>query len=113
MFGTIVKTMNTRTAKAYVAASSVVQQALGSVRTVAAYGQEEAVVREYDSTLEVPDKVCALSLPCAHLAFAKGVKTYVVQAAIWQGTLSGATVGAGCLVIYGSFGLCLWYGSLR
>lgn len=41
-------------------AGAVVQQSLSQIRTVAAYNGEEAAAREYDSQLDVPQKVCGL-----------------------------------------------------
>ena len=44
-------------AAAYAAAGSVAQQALGNVRTVAAFGQEGAMLEQYEAALESTTKV--------------------------------------------------------
>lgn len=62
-------------------AGAVVQQSLSQIRTVAAYNGEEAAAREYDSKLDVPQKVrglracpvlscstCALGVSLSHTA---------------------------------------------
>ncbi len=41
-------------------AGAVVQQSLSQIRTVAAYNGEEAAAKEYDSKLDLPQKVCML-----------------------------------------------------
>lgn len=47
-----------------VQAGSVVQQNLSQIRTVAAYNGEEAAAAEYDSKLDLPQKVGWLTLSC-------------------------------------------------
>lgn len=45
-------------------AGAVVQQSLSQIRTVAAYNGEEAAAKEYDSKLDVPQKVRRLGMSC-------------------------------------------------
>ncbi|KAJ9525056.1 hypothetical protein QJQ45_017385, partial [Haematococcus lacustris] len=49
--------MSSRTSKAYTDASSLAQQALSQVRTVAAYNGEERTVSSYEKALEMPTNV--------------------------------------------------------
>ena len=48
----VVHGLQARAAAAYSAAGSVAQQTLGNMRTVATYGQERAMLQQYDAALE-------------------------------------------------------------
>lgn len=48
-----------------VQAGAVVQQSLSQIRTVAAYNGEEAAAKEYDSKLDLPQKVWTCSKKCS------------------------------------------------
>ncbi|CAM6028990.1 unnamed protein product [Sphagnum balticum] len=73
----------------YAAAGNTVQQVLGSMRTVAAYTGEAKAVWEYDKAL---------------------AKSEV--AGIKAGLATGVGMGFAMLVMFGSYGLAMWYGSV-
>ncbi|CAM6050786.1 unnamed protein product [Sphagnum compactum] len=73
----------------YAAAGNTVQQVLGSMRTVAAYTGEAKAVQEYDKAL---------------------AKSEV--AGIKAGLATGVGLGFAMLVMFGSYGLAMWYGSV-
>ncbi|CAK9201386.1 unnamed protein product [Sphagnum troendelagicum] len=73
----------------YAAAGNTVQQVLGSMRTVAAYTGEAKAVQEYDKALGKSE-----------------------VAGIKAGLATGVGMGFAMLVMFGSYGLALWYGSI-
>lgn len=75
---------------AYATASAVAQQAIGQIRTVAAYGQQERVLGEYKSHLDLPVKV-----------------------GIQQGLLAGISLGAFNGIFYCSVAAAYYYGAWR
>eukprot|EP00775_Hariotina_reticulata_P008041 gene8041-8236_t len=76
--------------EAYTEAGAVVQQSLSQIRTVAAYNGEEAAQREYDSKLDLPQKV--------------GQK---------MGAVGGLSLGGLQFVMFSSYALALFYGAWR
>ncbi|KAF8060513.1 ABCB6 [Scenedesmus sp. PABB004] len=75
---------------AYTEAGAVVQQSLAQIRTVAAYNGEAAAHAEYDARLDVPQKV--------------GNQV---------GLLGGLSLGAMQFVMFCSYAVALFYGSVR
>ncbi|PRW59338.1 ATP-binding cassette transporter [Chlorella sorokiniana] len=71
-------------------AGAIAGEAVSNMRTVAAFGREEAVLRSYASALAAPTKMGE-----------------------WQGLLAGFTLGATHFVFFGAYALALWYGSQR
>eukprot|EP00882_Tetradesmus_deserticola_P007854 GHRQ01008267.1.p1 GENE.GHRQ01008267.1~~GHRQ01008267.1.p1 ORF type:complete len:535 (+),score=185.88 GHRQ01008267.1:384-1988(+) len=92
--GAVLAQMQTKLAgkqtAAYTDAGSVVQQSLSQIRTVAAYNGEEAAYRQYDSKLDTPQKV-----------------------GNQQGVVGGTALGGMQFVMFGSYAIALFYGSIR
>ncbi|KAL6755759.1 MDR-like ABC transporter [Haematococcus lacustris] len=82
--------MSSRTSKAYTDASSLAQQALSQVRTVAAYNGEERTVSSYANALEMPTNV--------------GIK---------QSMYTGIALGSVNAVWYFTYSLAFYYGAWR
>lgn len=79
-----------RQTAAYTDAGAVVQQSLSQIRTVAAYNGEEAAHSLYNSKLDVPQKV-----------------------GNQQGVVGGLALGGMQFVMFGSYAIALFYGSVR
>ncbi|KAJ9525246.1 hypothetical protein QJQ45_020777 [Haematococcus lacustris] len=82
--------MSSRTSKAYTDASSLAQQALSQVRTVAAYNGEERTVSSYEKALEMPTNV-----------------------GIQQSMYTGMALGSVNAVVYFTYSLAFYYGAWR
>ncbi|GFH24318.1 ATP-binding cassette transporter [Haematococcus lacustris] len=82
--------MSSRTSKAYTDASSLAQQALSQVRTVAAYNGEERTVSSYEKALEMPTNV-----------------------GIQQSMYTGMALGSVNAVVYFTYALAFYYGAWR
>ncbi|KAL6546439.1 ATP-binding cassette sub- B member 9 [Orobanche minor] len=83
----IMSKMASRGQVAYAEAGNVVEQTVGAIRTVASYNGEKEAAEKYDSKLQV--------------AYASTVK---------QGFASGMGVGIVLLIVFGTYGLAIWYG---
>ncbi|KXZ51733.1 hypothetical protein GPECTOR_11g18 [Gonium pectorale] len=81
---------NSASAKAYAEASAIAQQSISQIRTVAAYNREEAAMKEYDRALAGPR-----------------------QMAVRQSWLSGISLGAVQMVMYGTYAVGLFFGAYR
>ncbi|KAL2473720.1 ABC transporter B family member 9 [Forsythia ovata] len=80
--------MSSRGQVAYAEAGNVAEQTVGAIRTVASYTGEKAATDKYDNKLQI--------------AYASSVK---------QGLASGIGLGIVLLIVFGSYGLAIWYGS--
>ncbi|CAA2957191.1 ABC transporter B family member 9-like [Olea europaea var. sylvestris] len=80
--------MSSRGQVAYAEAGNVVEQTVGAIRTVASYTGEKSATDKYDSELQI--------------AYASSVK---------QGLASGVGLGVVLLIVFGTYGLAIWYGS--
>ncbi|KAL2524305.1 ABC transporter B family member 9 [Abeliophyllum distichum] len=80
--------MSSRGQVAYAEAGNVAEQTVGAIRTVASYTGEKAATDKYDNKLQI--------------AYASSVK---------QGLASGIGLGVVLLIVFGSYGLAIWYGS--
>ncbi|XP_031490564.1 ABC transporter B family member 11-like [Nymphaea colorata] len=80
--------LSTRGQAAYAEAGIVVEQTVGSIRTVASFTGEKEAITKYNRALKA-----------AYLATVK------------QGLAAGVGIGAVFLIIFASYALALWYGS--
>jgi len=80
--------MSSRGQVAYAEAGNVAEQTVGAIRTVASYTGEKAATDKYDRELQI--------------AYASSVK---------QGLASGVGLGVVLLIVFGTYGLAIWYGS--
>ncbi|KAI7841858.1 hypothetical protein COHA_004387 [Chlorella ohadii] len=88
--GVFTAKLQAKASRAYGRAGAIAGEAVSNMRTVAAFGREEAVLRSYASALAAPTKMGE-----------------------WQGLLAGFTLGATHFVFFGAYALALWYGSQR
>ncbi|XP_073272255.1 ABC transporter B family member 9-like [Primulina huaijiensis] len=84
----IMSKMSSRGQIAYAKAGNVVEQTVGAIRTVASYTGEKQAIDNYESKLQI--------------AYASTVK---------QGMASGFGIGTVMLVVFGTYGLAVWYGA--
>ncbi|KAL4425508.1 hypothetical protein ABPG75_009524 [Micractinium tetrahymenae] len=82
--------LQAQASRAYGRAGAIAFEAVGHIRTVAAFGQEEGSLKGYAAALAEPTRVGE-----------------------WQGVLAGFTLGATHLVFYCAYALSLWYGARR
>ena len=75
---------------AYANANTISQQALGNIRTVAAFNREERVVQDYSASLDYP-----------------------LKAGIKQGLMQGITLGCANGVWFLSYAAAMYYGSVK
>ncbi|KAI9197883.1 hypothetical protein LWI28_006057 [Acer negundo] len=80
--------MSSRGQIAYAEAGNVVEQTVGAIRTVASFTGEKRAIEKYDKKLQV-----------------------AYTAAVQQGLISGLGLGTLLLIVFGSYGLAIWYGS--
>ncbi|XP_075667079.1 ABC transporter B family member 9-like [Castanea sativa] len=80
--------MSTRGQVVYAEAGSLAEQILGSIRTVASFTGEKRAVEKYNSKIRVAR-----------------------DATIRQGLVSGLGIGILFLIMFGTYGLAVWYGS--
>ncbi|GJX07513.1 ABC transporter B family member 21-like protein [Tanacetum coccineum] len=73
---------------AYAKASIVVEQTIGSIRTVASFTGEKKIVKEYNKSL---------------------VDAY--NTSVHEGLASGRGLGAMMLIVFCSYALAIWYGT--
>ncbi|KAJ8898756.1 hypothetical protein K2173_005042 [Erythroxylum novogranatense] len=78
----------TRGQKAYAEASTVVEQTIGSIRTVASYTGEKRAVNDYNKFL---------------------VNAY--KSGVHEGLAAGIGLGAVMFIVFSSYSLAVWYGS--
>ncbi|KAL5096996.1 hypothetical protein RYX36_001323, partial [Vicia faba] len=81
--------MSTRGQAAYTEAGNVVDQTVGAIRTVASFTGEKKAIEKYNSKLKV-------------------AYTSTVQ----QGTATGFGMGLLSLIVFSTYGLAMWYGSM-
>ncbi|XP_058077338.1 ABC transporter B family member 11-like [Magnolia sinica] len=84
----IITKMASRGQTAYSEAAVVVEQTIGSIRTVASFTGEKQAIDKYDKLLK--------------MAYSSGVQ---------EGLASGLGVGLALFIIFGSYGLAIWFGS--
>ncbi|XXG82230.1 hypothetical protein AAC387_Pa10g0220 [Persea americana] len=84
----IISRMSSRGQIAYAEAGNVVEQAVGSIRTVVSFTGEKKSIGKYNESL-------------------KTAYTTTVQ----QGSAAGLGLGVVLLIIFSSYGLAVWYGS--
>ncbi|XP_058748893.1 ABC transporter B family member 9-like [Vicia villosa] len=81
--------MSTRGQAAYTEAGNVVDQTVGAIRTVASFTGEKKAIEKYNEKLKV-------------------AYTTTVQ----QGTATGFGMGLLSLIVFSTYGLAMWYGSM-
>ncbi|XP_030967976.1 ABC transporter B family member 9-like [Quercus lobata] len=80
--------MSTRGQVVYAEAGGLAEQILGSIRTVASFTGEKSAVEKYKSKIRIAR-----------------------DSTIRQGLVSGLGIGVLFLIMFGSYGLAVWYGS--
>ncbi|KAF3456694.1 hypothetical protein FNV43_RR01348 [Rhamnella rubrinervis] len=80
--------MSSRGQVAYAEAGSVVEQTVGAIRTVASFTGEKRAIEKYNMKLNT-----------------------AYNSTIQQGLVSGLGVGVVMLILVGTYGLAIWYGS--
>ncbi|KAK7853008.1 ABC transporter B family member 9 [Quercus suber] len=80
--------MSTRGQVVYAEAGGLAEQILGSIRTVASFTGEKRAVEKYNSKIRI-----------------------ACDSTIRQGLVSGLGIGILFLIMFGSYGLAVWYGS--
>ncbi|KAH7545097.1 hypothetical protein FEM48_Zijuj01G0057100 [Ziziphus jujuba var. spinosa] len=88
IMATRIAKMATRGQLAYAEAGNIVEQTVGSIRTVASFNGEKQAIDKYNEKLEVPYKMMNK-----------------------QGLASGFGMGTVLVVLFGTYGLAAWYGS--
>ncbi|KAK1276491.1 ABC transporter B family member 9 [Acorus gramineus] len=84
----ILARMSSRGQKAYALAGNVVEQTIGSIRTVVAFSGEAQAIKKYDELLKT-----------------------AYSASVFEGLAGGLGIGVVMLVLFSSYGLAIWYGS--
>ncbi|CAL1380379.1 unnamed protein product [Linum trigynum] len=87
MMATIMSKMTASGQQAYAEAGTLVEQTIGSIRTVASFTGEKQAIRNYDKFLAV--------------AYKAGVK---------EGLTSGVGIGVMMVIVFCSYALAIWYG---
>ncbi|XP_050375437.1 ABC transporter B family member 4-like [Argentina anserina] len=83
----IVSKMASRGQDAYSVGATVVEQTIGSIRTVASFTGEKEAITKYNTSL-----------------------TKAYKSGVYEGLASGLGIGAVMLIIFCSYGLAIWYG---
>ncbi|KAG9447575.1 hypothetical protein H6P81_013703 [Aristolochia fimbriata] len=83
-----VSKMSNRGQAAYAEAGTIVEQTIGSIRTVVSFTGEKQAILKYNKTLKS-----------------------AYQSSVQQGLAFGLGIGAVLLIIFGSYGLAVWYGA--
>nr|QIT08314.1 putative ABC transporter B family member 9 [Siraitia grosvenorii] len=84
----IMSKMSSRGQIAYAEAGNVVEQTVGSIRTVASFTGEKQAIEKYNDKLKIAYK-----------------------STVQQGLASGLGLGMILLIVFGTYGLAVWYGS--
>uniref|UniRef100_A0A0D6QS15 Uncharacterized protein n=1 Tax=Araucaria cunninghamii TaxID=56994 RepID=A0A0D6QS15_ARACU len=84
----IISRMSSRGQQAYADAANVVEQTVGSIRTVVSFTGEKKSMKDYDKSLKIAYK-----------------------AAAHQGLAAGFGLGCVLAIMFGGYALALWYGS--
>ncbi|KAF3456695.1 hypothetical protein FNV43_RR01349 [Rhamnella rubrinervis] len=85
---TVMSKMSTHGQLAYAEAGNVVEQTVGAIRTVASFTGEKRAIEKYNMKLNI--------------AYKSSTK---------QGLASGLGLGVLLLIVFGTYGLAVWYGS--
>ncbi|XP_068664909.1 ABC transporter B family member 9-like [Aristolochia californica] len=80
--------MSSRGQVAYAEAGTIVEQTIGSIRTVVSFTGEKKAISKYNKSLKA-----------------------AYQSTVQQGLAFGLGIGAVLFIIFGSYGLAVWYGS--
>ncbi|KAB2601391.1 ABC transporter B family member 9-like [Pyrus ussuriensis x Pyrus communis] len=88
VMATIMSRMSSRGQSAYAEAGNIVEQTVGSIRTVASFTGEKQAIEQYNQKLKV-----------------------AYNTMVHQGLVSGIGLGIFMLVIFCSYALAVWYGS--
>ncbi|RXH86364.1 hypothetical protein DVH24_017417 [Malus domestica] len=88
VMATIMSRMSSRGQSAYAEAGSIVEQTVGSIRTVASFTGEKQAIEQYNQKLKV-----------------------AYNTMVQQGLVTGIGLGIFMLVIFCSYALAVWYGS--
>ncbi|KAL0542708.1 hypothetical protein IC582_017782 [Cucumis melo] len=84
----IMSKMSSRGQIAYAEAGNVVEQTVGAIRTVASFTGEKQAIEKYNEKLKIAYK-----------------------STVQQGLASGLGLGLILLIVFGTYGLAVWYGS--
>ncbi|XP_038883131.1 ABC transporter B family member 9-like [Benincasa hispida] len=84
----IMSRMSSRGQIAYAEAGNVVEQTVGAIRTVASFTGEKQAIEKYNDKLKIAYK-----------------------STVQQGLASGLGLGLILLIVFGTYGLAVWYGS--
>ncbi|GJS38632.1 ABC transporter B family member 21-like protein [Tanacetum coccineum] len=84
----VISKMAARGQKAYAKAANVVEQTIGSIRTVASFGREKKAVADYKNSL---------------------IDAY--NSSVNEGLAAGAGLGSMLCIMYCSYALAVWYGA--
>ncbi|XP_023544154.1 ABC transporter B family member 9 isoform X1 [Cucurbita pepo subsp. pepo] len=84
----IMSRMSSRAQNAYAEAGNVVEQTIGAIRTVASFTGEKQAIEKYNEKLKIAYK-----------------------STVRQGLASGLGHGIILLIIFGTYGVAIWYGS--
>ncbi|KAF3456697.1 hypothetical protein FNV43_RR01351 [Rhamnella rubrinervis] len=88
ILATVMSKMSSSGQLAYAEAANVVEQTVGAIRTVTSFTGEKRAIEKYNIKLDIAYK-----------------------SSIQQGLLSGLGLGIALLIIFGTYGLAIWYGS--
>ncbi|KAG9447576.1 hypothetical protein H6P81_013704 [Aristolochia fimbriata] len=83
-----VSKMSTRGQAAYAEAGTIVEQTIGSIRTVVSFTGEQQAISKYNKSLKS-----------------------AYQSSVQQGLAFGLGIGTVLLIVFGSYGLAVWYGA--
>ncbi|KAL6124504.1 hypothetical protein ACLB2K_077016 [Fragaria x ananassa] len=84
----IVSKMSTRGQQAYAEAGTIVEQTVGAIRTVASFTGEKQAIERYNKKLKI-----------------------AYNSTVQQGLATGIGLGTFLLIVFGTYGLAIWYGS--
>ncbi|XP_004295414.1 PREDICTED: ABC transporter B family member 9 [Fragaria vesca subsp. vesca] len=84
----IVSKMSTRGQQAYAEAGTIVEQTVGAIRTVASFTGEKQAIERYNKKLKI-----------------------AYNSTVHQGLATGIGLGTFLLIVFGTYGLAIWYGS--
>ncbi|XP_062004874.1 ABC transporter B family member 9-like [Rosa rugosa] len=84
----VVSKMSTRGQRAYAEAGTIVEQTVGAIRTVASFTGEKEAIDKYNQKLKI-----------------------AYNNTVQQGLATGVGLGTFMLIVFGTYGLAIWYGS--